>query len=563
MTSKSSITPELLDQLLANYEKPEDLTGEDGLFKQLKKALIERALGAELTEHLGYEKGDPAGRGSGNSRNGSSAKTVLTEDGEIEIAVPRDRAGSFEPQLIAKGQTRFDGFDDKILSLYARGMTVREIQGHLAELYGTEVSPDLISRVTDAVLDEVREWQNRPLDPVYPVVFFDALRVKIRDEGLVKNKAVYVALALNPDGEKDVLGLWIEQSEGAKFWLKVVNELKARGVNDILIAVVDGLKGFPEAITSVFPETVVQTCIVHLIRNSLGIRLLEGPQGDPARHQGDLPGRERRAGPPPARGVRGRMGQALSRHRPDLAARLGACRPVLRLRPCHPQDDLHHQRGRGAEPIAAQDHQDARQLPQRRCRLEAALPRHQKCRHALAPRHRMDGRHGPVCHSVRCAFPGIGAMSSAASIRLQRIATSMAINRQTRWPERSRTASPVKAGLRPPPPAAKGLDRARRPALVGHRDFDGGFRLLPQPLSSTVTEASYTKYLTLPPDPLDAGVGDITAATAMVRTLQWVAFGGVWCSVMSTTCPIFSAVNGLRRGGRVASFKRPSTPLPT
>src|SRR6202522_2482429 len=269
MTTNTTITPELLDQLLANYEKPEDLTGDDGLFKQLKKALIERALGAELTEHLGYEKGDLAGRGKGNSRNGTSSKTVLTEDGEVEIAVPRDRAGSFEPQLIAKGQTRFDGFDDKILSLYARGMTVREIQGHLAELYGAEVSPDLISRVTDAVVDEVREWQNRPLDPVYPVVFFDAMRVKIRDEGLVKNKAVYVALALNPDGEKDVLGLWIEQTEGAKFWLKVVNELKARGVNDILIAVVDGLKGFPEAINAAFPQTQVQTCIVHLMRNSL------------------------------------------------------------------------------------------------------------------------------------------------------------------------------------------------------------------------------------------------------------------------------------------------------
>src|SRR6201997_3877543 len=210
----TTITPELLDQLLANYEKPEDLTGENGLFKQLKKALIERALGAELTEHLGYEKGDPAGRGSGNNRNGTSSKTVLTEDGEIDIAVPRDRAGSFEPQLIAKGQTRFDGFDDKILSLYARGMTVREIQGRLAELYGAEVSPDLISRVTDAVLDEVREWQNRPLDPVYPVVFFDALRVKIRDEGLVRNKAVYVALGLGFAGEKEVLGPWDRADRG-------------------------------------------------------------------------------------------------------------------------------------------------------------------------------------------------------------------------------------------------------------------------------------------------------------------------------------------------------------
>jgi len=267
--TKTAITPDLLDQLLANYSKPEDLTGEDGLFKQLKKALIERALGAELTEHLGYEKGDPAGRGSGNSRNGTSSKRLLTEDGEVEISVPRDRAGSFEPQLVAKGQTRFDGFDDKILSLYARGMTVREIQGHLSELYGIDVSPDLISRVTDAVLEEVREWQNRPLDPVYPVIFFDALRVKIRGEGLVKNKAVYIALALNAEGEKEVLGLWIEQTEGAKFWLKVMNDLKVRGVSDILIAVVDGLKGFPEAISTVFPQTLVQTCIVHLIRNSL------------------------------------------------------------------------------------------------------------------------------------------------------------------------------------------------------------------------------------------------------------------------------------------------------
>ena len=265
----SDFSPEILDQLLAGYSKPEDLTSDDGIFKRLKKALIERALGAELSDHLGYEKGDPAGRGSGNSRNGTSGKTVLTEDGEVQIEVPRDRAGTFEPRLIAKGQTRFDGFDEKIISLYARGMTVREIQGHLAELYGTEVSPDFISKVTDAVLDEVREWQSRPLDPVYPVVFFDALRVKIRDEGMVKNKAVYVALGLNPSGDKDVLGLWIEQTEGAKFWLKVMNELKLRGVNDILIAVVDGLKGFPEAITTVFPQAMVQTCIVHLIRNSL------------------------------------------------------------------------------------------------------------------------------------------------------------------------------------------------------------------------------------------------------------------------------------------------------
>ncbi len=265
----TTLRPELLDELLADYETPEDLLGDEGLFKQLKKALLERALGAELTDHLGYEKGDPAGRGSGNSRNGHSGKTVLTEDGEVDLEVPRDRNGSFEPAIVPKGERRLDGFDDRILSLYARGMTVREIQGHLHELYRVEVSPDLISRVTDAVLEEVREWQNRPLDAVYPVVFFDALRVKIRDEGLVRNKAVYLALGITCQGEKEVLGLWIEQTEGAKFWLKVMNELKTRGVGDVLIAVVDGLTGFPDAIATVFPQTAVQTCIVHLIRNSL------------------------------------------------------------------------------------------------------------------------------------------------------------------------------------------------------------------------------------------------------------------------------------------------------
>ena len=265
----TTLRAELLDELLAEYERPEDLLGEDGLFRQLKKALLERALGAELSEHLGYEKGDPAGRGSGNSRNGYSGKTVLTEDGELDLSVPRDRNGTFEPLIVPKGERRLDGFDDRIISLYARGMTVREIQGHLQELYGVEVSPDLISRVTDAVLDEVRAWQTRPLDPLYPVVFFDALRVKIRDEGLVRIKAVYLALAITAEGDKEVLGLWIEQTEGAKFWLKVMNELKTRGVSDILIAVVDGLTGFPEAIGAVFPQTTVQTCIVHLIRNSL------------------------------------------------------------------------------------------------------------------------------------------------------------------------------------------------------------------------------------------------------------------------------------------------------
>jgi len=265
----TTIKPEHLDALLAGYETPDDLLGENGLFQQLKKALLERALGAELSHHLGYEKGDPAGRGSGNSRNGSYPKTVLSEDGAIGLDVPRDRNGTFEPAIVPKGETRLDGFDERIISLYARGMTVRDIRRHLHELYRVEVSPDLISRVTDAVLDEVKEWQNRPLDPVYPVVFFDALRVKIRDEGIVRNKAVYLALALDCEGHKEVLGLWIEQTEGAKFWLRVMNELRNRGVQDILFAVVDGLKGFPEAIGAAFPLATVQTCIVHLTRHSL------------------------------------------------------------------------------------------------------------------------------------------------------------------------------------------------------------------------------------------------------------------------------------------------------
>jgi transposase-like protein len=269
MTSGTKIRDEVLAELLAGYEKPDDLLGEGGILEQLTKALVERALGAELSHHLGYEKGDGRQRKRENQRNGYSQKRVMTENGALEIEVPRDRAGTFEPQIVPKGERRLSGFDERIIALYARGMTVREIQAFVEEQYGVTVSPDLISTVTDGVLEEVKEWQNRPLEPLYPVVIFDALRVKIRDEGVVRNKAVYLALAMGRDGHKEVLGLWIEQTEGAKFWLRVMNELKNRGVEDILIAVVDGLKGFPEAITAVFPQTQVQTCIVHLLRNSL------------------------------------------------------------------------------------------------------------------------------------------------------------------------------------------------------------------------------------------------------------------------------------------------------
>jgi len=264
-----AIDLKLIDKLLADYQKPEDIIGENGLLKQLTKALLERAMQAEMTEHLGYEKHDPAGHNSGNSRNGATIKMLKGDFGEVPLETPRDRNGSYEPKIIGKGQTRFTGFDDKIISMYARGMSTREIVGHLRDLYGIEVSPDLISAVTDAVLEEVAAWQARPLESTYPLVFFDALRVKIRDEGLVRNKAVHIALGVRADGTKEILGLWLEQNEGAKFWLRVMNELKNRGVEDVLVAVVDGLKGFPDAITAVFPQATVQTCIVHLLRHSL------------------------------------------------------------------------------------------------------------------------------------------------------------------------------------------------------------------------------------------------------------------------------------------------------
>ena len=256
------IPADLLDQLLAGGDAAAAIQ-QGGLLDSLKKALAERALNAEMDHHLGHDDQ------TGNNRNGYGRKTVVTDTGKIEIEVPRDRQGSFDPQLIAKYQRRFPGFDDKIVSMYARGMSTREITGHLRELYGIDVSPDLISTVTEAVLEEVAAWQARPLDPAYPLVFFDAIRVKIRDEGMVRNKAIHIALGVLADGTKVVLGLWIEQNEGAKFWLRVMNELKNRGVEDIMLAVVDGLKGFPDAITAVFPEAIVQTCIVHLLRNSM------------------------------------------------------------------------------------------------------------------------------------------------------------------------------------------------------------------------------------------------------------------------------------------------------
>lgn len=264
-----TVSNELIDSLLADYKKPEDLIGEHGLLKQLTKRLVERALEAEMAQHLGHAKNESVTHANGNTRNGKSKKTLKGEFGELPIEIPRDRHASFEPKIIPKHQTRWAGFDEKILSLYARGMSVREIQSHLEEMYGAEVSPTLISSVTDAVIEDAKAWQTRPLEALYPIVYLDCIHVKVRDGGVVRAKAVYLALGINLAGEKEILGLWIAQTEGAKFWLQVVTELKNRGVQDIFVACVDGLKGFPEAIEAVYPQTAVQLCIVHMVRHSL------------------------------------------------------------------------------------------------------------------------------------------------------------------------------------------------------------------------------------------------------------------------------------------------------
>lgn len=265
-----SIDPKLIDQLLSEHgHSVKEIAGENGLLKQLTKAILERALKAELTAHLGYQKHDPAGYNSGNSRNGTSRKTLKGDFGEIELETPRDRRGTFEPKIVAKQQTRWTGFDDKILSMYARGMTTRDIQGHLEEMYGVEVSAGLVSQVTEAVQQEVMEWQNRALEGLYPIVYMDALYVRMRDNGHVQNRAVHVVIGITLEGRKEVLGLWTTANEGAKFWLQVLTDMKNRGVQDIFIACVDGLKGFPEAIETVYPNAQVQLCIVHIVRHSL------------------------------------------------------------------------------------------------------------------------------------------------------------------------------------------------------------------------------------------------------------------------------------------------------
>ena len=369
-----AIDKKLIDQLLTDYKKPEDIIGENGLLKELTKAILERALQAEMTDHLGYEKHDPAGHLRGNSRNGKSQKTLKGDFGELELETPRDRKATFEPKIVAKGQTRWTGFDDKIISMYARGMTTREIQGHLEEMYGIEVSPTLISNVTDAVIEEVKLWQNRPLEELHPIVYLDALMVKVRDEGHIQNKAIYVVLGVNLEGQKEVLGLWVAQTEGAKFWLQVLTELQNRGVKDIFIACVDGLKGFPEAIEAVYPRTEVPA--LHRASGAGFAQLcaLESTQAGGGGPAVDLPrGHSGRGRATP--GAVGGQVESLSQREPGMAAELGAHHAVFQLPGRHPQGDLHHEQCGIAESVAAQDHQNPGRIPQPRRGVEVAVSR--------------------------------------------------------------------------------------------------------------------------------------------------------------------------------------------
>ena len=348
----------ILDQLLGGAD-PKTAFNPNGLLDDLKKALAERVLNAEMDHHL------VNGDGS-NTRNGYGKKTVVTDTSRLELDVPRDRQSSFDPQLIAKYQRRFPGFDEKIISMYARGMSVREIVGHLRDLYGVDVSPDLISTVTDAVLDEVAAWQARPLEPVYPLVFFDAIRVKIRDEGLVSNKAIHVALGVRADGTKEVLGLWLEQNEGAKFWLRVMNEMKNRGVGDILIAVVDGLKGFPEAITAVFPDATVQTCIVHLLRQSLAFVSYKDRKAVAAALKTVYRATDAVSGETALTAFEaGFWGQKYPCDQPELAAGLAGSYSVLCISSGCAPADLHHERYRIFELQTASGHTRSRAFSNR------------------------------------------------------------------------------------------------------------------------------------------------------------------------------------------------------
>ena len=381
--SDRRISDELIDELLAGASTEEEIAGPGGLLAELTKRLVERAMEVELTDHVGYEPHCEPPGGSGNQRNGTTPKTLITEHGKVEIDAPRDREGSFEPKIVRKRQRRFVGFDDKILALYSRGLSVRDIQAHLAEIYGVEVGRDLISRVTDAVMDDVREWGKRPLEDIYPVVFLDCMVLKIRDGGSVQRRALYLALGVTLEGDRDVLGMWFQETEGAKFWMQVLTDLKTRGVRDILICCVDGLKGFPEAIEAIFPRTTVQTCIVHLIRLSLKYV----PRREREQVARDLKpiytATDADQAQAELRGLRREVGRQVPGDHAGVAERLGACDTVPRVPRRGPARDLHDQRDRGLEPPTAQGDQDQGQLPDRGRRPQARLPRAAKRRPAM------------------------------------------------------------------------------------------------------------------------------------------------------------------------------------
>ncbi len=400
--------PDRLDEMLAELVKgksPDEILGETGILKELTKRLVESALEGEMTDHLGYEPRASEGRNSGTSRNGKTGKTIRTDTGDVEIDVPRDRDASFDPQLVRKRQKRLEGFDDKVIALYGRRMTTREIQGHLKEMYGTEVSPALISNVTDSVLDDVRAWQSRPLDAIYPILYLDALHVKMRLDGMVQTRAVYLALGVNLDGHKELLGLWIGEKEGSKFWLSILAELKSRGVRDILIACVDGLTGFPDAIESEYPKAQVQLCIVHMVRNSL--RFVSWKERK-------IVARDLRAiyTASTADAARAELEAFAEKYdaRPDdrqvLAGPVGSGDAVLRVPAGDPQGDLHHQRDRvDAVPAAASDAAAGR-VPDAGVGDEGAVPVDPPDLEAVEPADQGLGRRPePLQHRVRGKDP--------------------------------------------------------------------------------------------------------------------------------------------------------------
>ena len=383
MPSDRRISDEVIDELLAGASTEEEIAGPGGLLAQLTKRLVERAMEVELTGHVGYEPHCEPPGGAGNQRNGTTPKTLITEHGKVQLDAPRDRDGSFEAKIVRKRQRRFVGFDEKILALYSRGLSMRDIEAHLEEIYGVKVGRELISKVTDAVMDDVRESAKRPLEDVYPIVFLDCMVIKIREGGSVQRRALYLALGVTLDGDRDVLGMWFQETEGAKFWMQVLTDLKGRGVRDILICCVDGLTGFPEAIEAIFPKTTVQTCVVHLIRSSLKYVPRREREQVARDLRADLHRRRCRPGPGRARGLRREVGRAVPGDHPGVAERVGVRNPVPRVPRRGPPRHLHDKCHRSSQPAAAQGDQDQGQLPQRGRRPQARLPRPAERRSAM------------------------------------------------------------------------------------------------------------------------------------------------------------------------------------